>query len=509
MNGMSVSGKKYYISSFFWGSIAKLITAAVNFISVPLLLIMYGNANYGVLSLAQAANAYISFLDMGMNTGAVKFISEWRAEGKTDLINKTARSNITFYIAIGILNSCILVLLALFGRNIFSVTEEQFIILRKCFLIIASFSVFNWASTAFNQLLVSAEKISFVNKMQCVTAVLNALAVILAVECQLSLTKYFFLVVMISSLLLVPYIIVVLRLHLVDSILPGWFWSSFRIVFLYSLNIFALSIFQMTASSSRPIVLGIFSSDAANISSEYRILTVFPNFILTIGGILSTILLPKSSKALALDDNITKENIAYKGTFITSVLANVLCLPFMLCSKEVISAYVGSDYSYLSMPFIIWLLSVLYQTHSTPCNSLILATGKTKWIVVSTAVSCVISVAMNIALCKSMGIMATVLSYALYVFIVITAYYVFYYRKILELSGFRVFKSFLLPTLLGFFSLFITVLIPFDALKIWNSATRWALVCKCFVKSTVWCVLYAGMLLVLLFMNKKIWSLKK
>lgn len=173
MRGMSISRKKYYISSFFWGSLAKLITAAVNFISVPLLLGMYGTANYGVLSLAQSANAYISLLDMGMNTGAVKFFSEWRAEGKSDLINKTARSNITFYIAIGILNSCILVLLALFGQNIFSVTEEQFMILRKCFLIIASFSVFNWASTAFNQLLVSAEKVSFVNKMQCVTASLN------------------------------------------------------------------------------------------------------------------------------------------------------------------------------------------------------------------------------------------------------------------------------------------------------------------------------------------------
>lgn len=509
MSGMSISRKKYYISSFFWGTLAKLITAVVNFISVPLLLGMYGNVNYGVLSLAQAANAYISLLDMGMNTGAVKFFSEWRAEDKTDLINKTARSNITFYIGIGILNSCILVLLALFGRNIFSVTEDQFLILRKCFFIIAFFSVFNWASTAFNQLLVSAEKVSFVNKMQCITVSLNVLAVILAVRCRLSLEYYFFLVVMISSLFLIPYLMKVIHLRLIDSVFPGWHWSSFKIVFLYSLNIFALSIFQMTASSSRPIVLGIFSSDAANISSEYRILTVFPNFILTIGGILSTLLLPKSSKALALDDKIAKENIAYKGTFITSVLANVLCLPFILCSKEVISAYVGSDYAYLSIPFIIWLLSVLYQTHSTPCNSLILATGKTKWIVVSTAGACVISVAMNIALCKSMGIMAAVLSYALYVFIVITAYYVFYYRKILELSGFRVFKSFLLPTLLGFFSLFITFFIPFDALKIWNSATRWTFVCKCFVKSSVWCVLYAGMLLLILLMNKKIWSLKK
>ncbi len=503
MRTMNVSGKKYYISSFFWGSLAKLITAAVNFISVPLLLKMYGNANYGVLSLAQAANAYISLLDMGMNTGAVKFFSEWRAEGKTDLINKTARSNITFYIAIGILNSCILVLLALFGRNIFSVTDEQFIILRKCFLIIASFSVFNWASTAFNQLLVSAEKVSFVNKMQCVTASLNVLVVILAVRCPLSLEHYFFLVVMISSLLLVPYIIVVLRLHLVDSILPGWFWSSFRIVFLYSLNIFVLSIFQITASNSRPIVLGIFSSDAANISSEYRILAMFPGFTTMIAGILSTILLPKASKSLATGNVFEKERIAYDGTFVTSVLANILCVPFIFCSNEVICAYVGKSYSHLSTPLVVWLLSVLYQIHSTPCNSLILATGKTFYIVISTAVSCFVSLVLNILFCNRLGIFSAVVSYALYVFFVITAYYVFYYKKILGLSGIRVFKSFLIPTVFAFFSLFVACFFPFEKFVFWQDDARIVCIAKCFIKTFAWGIIYFAFLLLFILRRKK------
>lgn len=503
MSGLGVSGKKYYISSFFWGSLAKLITAAVNFISVPLLLGMYGNADYGVLSLAQAANAYITLLDMGMNTGAVKFFSEWRAEGKRDLINQSARSNITFYIAIGFLNSCILVLLALFGRNIFSVLDEQFLVLRRCFFIIACFSVFNWMSTAFNQLLVSAEKVSFVNKMQCVTAMLNAVAVVFAMKCSLKLEHYFFLVVLVSSLLLIPYLIKVVRLRLVDSILPGWYWSSFKIVFLYSLNIFALSIFQMTASNSRPIVLGIFSSDAANVSSEYRILSVFPGFITMIAGILSTILLPKASRSLTTGNISEKERIAYDGTFVTSVLANILCVPFIFCSNEVVSAYVGKNYSYLSMPLAVWLLSVLYQIHSTPCNSLILATGKTFYIVISTAVSCAVSIVLNIMFCNRLGILSAVTSYALYVFIVITAYYVFYYKKILGLNGSRVFKSFLVPTALSFISLFVANLIPFGLLPFWQNETRAIYIAKCFIKTFMWGIIYLAFLLLFIFSRKK------
>lgn len=498
-----ISDRKYYVSSFFWGVLAKLITAVVNFISVPLLLEMYGNSDYGILALAQAANAYISILDLGMNTGAVKYFSQWRAEGKNDLVTETARSNITFYIGIGLINSLVLVFLAVFGNHIFNVTHEQFLILRKCFLILSCFSVFSWVSAAFNQLLVSAEHVSFINKMQCITAFLNVLALIVAVRFRLGITQYFFFVVFISSLLLIPYLVRTVRLQLVVSVLPGWHWKTFKVVFLYSLNIFALSVFQITASNSRPIILGIFSSNATRVSSDYKILSAFPNFILMVGGIVSTILLPKASKSLAVNDISAKENIAYYGTFVTSVLANALCIPFMFCSREVISAYVGHGYEYLSFSLFVWLASILYQIHSTPCNSLILATGKTFYIVISTAIACVFSVVLNIILCSKMEIMAAVVSYAVYVFLVITAYYAFYYRKILGLSGFRIFCSFLVPSTFGGISIFLASLLPFSSIPFWSEEKRIVFIIKCFIKTGVWGVIYAAFLVAFIFIRRK------
>lgn len=63
----------YYFSSFFWSTFQKIINAIVGFISVPLLLGYYGKAEYGILGIATACNGYMHLLDLGMNTGAVKF----------------------------------------------------------------------------------------------------------------------------------------------------------------------------------------------------------------------------------------------------------------------------------------------------------------------------------------------------------------------------------------------------------------------------------------------------
>ena len=78
----------YYISSFFWSTCAKILNALFGFISIPLLLGVYGKSDYGILSIATACNGYMHLLDMGMNVGAVKYFSQWKVEGKKDLLLK-------------------------------------------------------------------------------------------------------------------------------------------------------------------------------------------------------------------------------------------------------------------------------------------------------------------------------------------------------------------------------------------------------------------------------------
>ena len=91
------SSKNYYVSAFFWNTIQKIFNAIVGFVTVPLLLSYFGKDQYGIISVATACNAYMSFLDLGMNQGAVRQFSKWKALGKFELIDKVARTNLTFY----------------------------------------------------------------------------------------------------------------------------------------------------------------------------------------------------------------------------------------------------------------------------------------------------------------------------------------------------------------------------------------------------------------------------
>ena len=73
----SESTTKYVAKSFFWSTISKITSAVIQIISVPLLLSNFGQFDFGLIVLASSVNAYMTLLDMGVSTGAVKYFSEW------------------------------------------------------------------------------------------------------------------------------------------------------------------------------------------------------------------------------------------------------------------------------------------------------------------------------------------------------------------------------------------------------------------------------------------------
>jgi O-antigen/teichoic acid export membrane protein len=133
---------------------------------------------------------------------------------------------------------------------------------------------------------------------------------------------------------------------------PYFNWESFKPVFRYSLAIFAMGLFQMTATQSRPIILGIFSTQGVDILAEYRIIEVFPIFVISIGGMITSILLPKSSKFIHTNNTEKISKLAYQGTFITSIIVCFLTIPIIIVSKEILTLYVGVEYAFLSK----WLI---------------------------------------------------------------------------------------------------------------------------------------------------------
>lgn len=486
----------YYFSSFFWTTLARILTALFGFITTPLLLALYGKANYGILILAISCNGYMHLLDLGMNIGAVKFFSQWRVENKDNLIQRVANTNQTFYLVIAAINIIALLALAIWGAPLFNITSDQFTTLRECLLIIALFCAFSWETTPFQQLLIADKQMAFTSQMQCVTGAFKLILVGLTIWLRLPLTTYFLILTALTAILIVPYASKCRRDHLIASLRPRAYWADFRSVFTFSLAIFTLSLFQTTATQSRPIILGIFAADAASTVADFNIIQVFPNFIIMLAGTFAGIFLPQTSRLVAQKDQPAIEQFAYKWTIFTTIFACLLCFPFMLGAKEALSAYVGPSFLNLSVWLVVWVVLMLLQVHSTPCNALILAYGKTKLLVYMSAGACVISIGINAALAHTFGAGSAVIGYTVYILINLIGYYAFFYKQLLRLSNWKIIFSFLAPTLVAILAMFPLLFLQIDRTTLsFIPFDRVAYLALLALKGTIWAILFAVFLL--------------
>jgi O-antigen/teichoic acid export membrane protein len=277
---------------------------------------------------------------------------------------------------------------------------------------------------------------------------------------------------------------------LILDLKPKTYWKDFKVVISFSLALFALGVFQATATQSRPIILSIFSNDGAGTVAEFRIVEVIPQFVIMLSGTFSGIFLPKAAEMVAKHDQKAIEDFAYKWTSYTTIIVNLLVFPFIIGGRDALSAYVGPQYGDLAIWLYLWLFCVLLQMHTTPGNALVLSYGKTRLLVITTAVACVLSIVINALLSKRYGVGSAVIGYTIYIVILSALYYISFYKKLLHLSNFRLFSKFLVPTLIGIFSLLLTELIPFNDFHFWGD-NRFYYIAMLALKSVVWFIPYS------------------
>lgn len=471
----------YFAGSFLWGASAKILDAGIKFLTIPLLLHYFGKEHYGILTLAIATNAYMQLLDMGMNTGGVKFFSQWIAAGNYQLIDRVARTNISFYLLIGLLNSGMLIAIGVWGEGLFKISNEDFYVFRYLLCIMSVFSIVNWLIFVFNQLLIADEKIIFTQQMLIIKSILGLAVIGATLIFKLTLLQYFFYYLLVNAVIIVPYYLLCRKQKLISSILPAFYWNDFSVVFKYGLAILVMGLFQFTATQSRPLILGMFAKDGVGVLSEYRIVEMFPVFIISIGGMFITVFLPHVSKSVQNNDRVAIEKMAYEGTFFTSILISFMCFPIILCAPELLTLYVGSEYSHLSIWLMLWVFTLSLYLHNTPVASLVLATGKTRMLVYSSVIACIVSLIINALLANRFGVGSAVIGYLIYIIIQIAFYYLYFNRKVLGLKSLKVFKSFIIPTGLAFLVMIIIMLLPFR----FNN-----LIISIIIKVGLWGVLY-------------------
>lgn len=446
---MSKNVLKSIISGSIWGIVSKLCDSAAKFITIPLLIGFYGKSDYGLIALAFSLNAYLRLMDMGFTVGSIRYFSIWIAEGKWDKVQNVARSSVVFYSVIGLINACVFLYVGCFGSGFFNLIGSQAIVFKWMMFVLAGSAIVNWSFSVVNQLLTAHGEIGWVNKTTLISSLLNFAIAYIAVKLNLSLPIYFLLYI-ISTVITIPINIFRLRIYklpILSFLLPKWNKVAFGEVFKYSAGIFAMGLFQFSADSLRPILLGKFASNGISVLTDYRVIQTISMLVMAFGSVFMQVLLPSTSKVFAEKDQQKIDTILFKGTKYISILLCFLVFNIVCSSENLLVVYMGTSYEHLAIWLNIWLVTLLYM-HNTPVSSFILSTGKTTFLIYTSAISCLVSLPVTVVLASRYNIGAAVMGYAVYIVLQLGFSYFYYLPKVLKINSYQIFVKNFLPSLL-------------------------------------------------------------
>src|SRR5690606_23724600 len=265
-----------------------------------------------------------------------------------------------FYGSIGLINAGIFLFMSDYGQYFFNLETEQVPIYRWMMYILAASAVFNWLYNVVIQLLSAKDELGYVHRITVISSILNFAIALLSINLGWSLTFYFLLYTL-SNLIPLPLNILRLKvfpLPLASLITPNWDGKAFKEIIGYSMAIFLMGLFQLTANELRPILLAKFAS-GLDVLTDYRVIQTIAMLIVSFGGIFLQVLLPSASKIYAENDLPKMEKMVLEATKYISVFLCLIVFLLILNSSDLLLVYMGEDYQDLSVWLVIWLLTVL------------------------------------------------------------------------------------------------------------------------------------------------------
>lgn len=443
---MKSSSFKAIISGNIWGIFGKLLAAVVNFVSLPILLNVYGKSDYGLVGVVMSTNAFLQIVNLGVPMGAVKFFSEW-IEGKDeDSLKQGVQSNLLFFTLIAFVNSAILAYLGYNAGHYFKVSHPA--MLSTLFYLSAILTFPNWYFLSLQHVLMGYERIGQVNLMNSIASILNLVATLVAYVLKAPLEVYF-IIYLGTNMVVIPLSIYECRrigAWRREYLFPAWHKRYFRVIIKYSFSLFALGLLQVLAVNVQPLLLGTMEANGDVAVANYRILQNVTMLVSLFSSTFLASFLPYVSKANYRGDTEGIRNFVLATTKWLSVIVFFFCFLIAFNPGQVLSIYVGKQGSGLEIWLIIWILGVCFNNNQG-ISSTMLSIGRLRGVIIGVAIASASTIVFSFLFVKKYGVGIAATSYLLYRVMEAFVIYGYYIPRIMKMRPGLIFGKSIVPPL--------------------------------------------------------------
>ena len=347
----------------------------------PLILRTIGQAEYGIYRLSGSIIAYLLLLDLGVGNAQIRFLSKYRANNDTVQLRKFFGVSIIYYAGIALISLIVGIVLvsafpALFAKGF---TPDE-IILGQKLLLITLLSTFVMMVTApFINALVAYERFSVSRGSAVISAAAKIVLSFVALKLgfgSVGLVVTSFLTTLASRSFYVIYVFVKIKLKPLFKDIKFTFVKE---IIVYSSFILLQMLATQINSSIGQILLGSLVSSSAVIIGVYSVGVQICQYYQSIGSSVTGVLMPgivKLVESKPQPKEICDEMIRI-GRLILMILLLIL-IGFLLCGKQFIALWVGSENIEAYGVAIIFLVVYMFILTQSVGNQVLWAKGEHK-----------------------------------------------------------------------------------------------------------------------------------
>jgi O-antigen/teichoic acid export membrane protein len=189
-----------------------------------------------------------------------------------------------------------------------------------------------------------------------------------------------------------------------------------------SLLLFLMSLAQMAANNLRPLLLA--SQGTLESVADYRIIQGVVSFALMVSGGVLNVVYPEVARLEAQGDTGRLRDFSQRGTSLLLWAHVLLLVPLALSSELILRLYVGAEFTHLTLPLAVWLLTCM-AGHNAIFSSVLLSRGRFGLLTASSIFNAALTLWLAYLLIPQHGLNAVVWTYVLFVVLQALVFYGF------------------------------------------------------------------------------------
>ncbi|MFA9558200.1 oligosaccharide flippase family protein [Evansella sp. AB-rgal1] len=338
-----------YLSTFI-----NLITGII---ITPITLRLFGQAEYGLYSLAMSIMGMLFLFDFGFSNAIVKYVTQFKEQNKEKEQHNINAMFLILYSIIGIIAFLCGLMVSIGADFIFSngLTPDELSRFKIMLLIVSINIGISFPLKLFSGIIIAHEKFIFSKFLTVIRTILNPLTTVLVLTLGYSSIDLLIIISILNFLLsLVDIFFCFMKLKMKIKLYKFDF-TLLKEISSYSIWIFVASLVDMIYSRTDLFILGALVNSGA--VAVYNVAEVINSIFTKLTMVLSGFFLPKLVRMVSSNvSNYEITNIFIKVSRIQFMLAALVVTGFALVGYEFMLIWAGNDYG---MAYWVALLVIL------------------------------------------------------------------------------------------------------------------------------------------------------